>query len=199
MITELQALAQSGITYSKDQFDIERYKKILIIAAKLLSNNSNHKYTDVLELFTNDSGYATPKIDLRAAVFKNKKILLVKEKNDNLWSIPGGWADVNLSPSENIIKEIKEETGFDAVILKLIGIFDKRKNNGIIKWPHVYKIFFLCEINGCQSEYSKDEIIDINFFGLNNLPSLSKERVNEDQIQKCFAHYTKKDVMADFD
>jgi hypothetical protein len=90
MITELQALAQSGITYSKDQFDIERYKKIWIIAAKLLSNNSNYKYIDVFELFTKDSGYATPKIYLRAAIFKNKKILLVKEKNDSLWSLPGG-------------------------------------------------------------------------------------------------------------
>ncbi len=84
-------------------------------------------------------------------------------------------------------------------MLKLIGIFDKRKNNDIIKWPHVYKIFFLCEINGCQNEYSKDEIIDVNFFGLNNLPPLSEERVNRNQIRKCFAHYAKKNIMADFD
>jgi ADP-ribose pyrophosphatase YjhB (NUDIX family) len=183
-ITELQSIAQSGLAYCKDKFDIERYKRILEITATLFSMKSDQKYEHVLELFKKGTGYVTPKIDVRAAVFKEDKILLVQQKSDHLWALPGGWADVNLSPSENILKEIKEETGFNCRVIKIIGIFDKRKNNGESKrWPHVYKLFFLCQIFlSDQSDFDKNEILDIKFYDPNEIPSLSTERTNKQQI-----------------
>jgi hypothetical protein len=131
VITELQAIAQTGIAYSRDPYDIGRFNRILEICAQMLSENSSHQYTEILELFSRDKGYATPKVDVRAAIFKNNKILLVKEATDNLWSLPGGWADVNLSPAENAIKEIGEETGYKAEIIKLIGIYDRNKDKQV--------------------------------------------------------------------
>lgn len=196
IITELQAIAQIGITYSKDYFDTIRYKRILEICSSLLSLNSNHKYDDILEVFTKESGYATPKIDVRGALFKDNKILLVREKSDNLWSLPGGWADVNISPSENIIKEIKEETGYGANVIKLIGIFDR---NQISRWPHYYKIFFLCEITSLTGSYCPNEILEIGFFDSKNIPPLSICRVNNEQIEKCFLHHHNPNLKTEFD
>jgi ADP-ribose pyrophosphatase YjhB (NUDIX family) len=200
-ITELQSIAQSGLAYCKDKFDIERYKRILEITATLFSMKSDQKYEHVLELFKKGTGYVTPKIDVRAAVFKEDKILLVQQKSDHLWALPGGWADVNLSPSENILKEIKEETGFNCKVIKIIGIFDKRKNNGESKrWPHVYKLFFLCQIFlSDQSDFDKNEILDIKFYDPNEIPSLSTERTNKQQIELCFKHFYDPYLQATFD
>jgi ADP-ribose pyrophosphatase YjhB (NUDIX family) len=199
LITELQALAQSGIAFCNDPFDIERFKRILEISAELLSLKSNHKYEEILELFTKAKGYPTPQVDVRGAVFKDSKVLLVREKSSKLWTLPGGWADVNLSPSENVVKEIKEETGFDCKVEKMVGIFDKRKNNHTIKWPHAYKMFFLCSINGLQKEYCKLEIIDVDFFDIDKLPDLSLGRVNCNQIRKCYVHYRDISLKTEFD
>jgi ADP-ribose pyrophosphatase YjhB (NUDIX family) len=200
IVTELQAIAQSGITYSQDKFDIERYKRILEISAELLSSNSNHKYIDVLELFTKDTGYVTPKVDVRGAVFKDNKILLIREKSDGLWSLPGGWADVNLSASENVLKEIKEESGYECKVIKLIGIYDKNRSNPPIKWPHVYKIFFLCEIidGPYYLPFLSEEIHEIGFFKLSKIPKLSEERVAYHQIEKCFMHFSNRELESEF-
>ena len=200
-ITELQAIAQSGLAYCKDEFDIERYKRILEIAADLLASRSVHSYEQVLELFQSDKGYCTPKVDTRGAVFEERKILLVQEKSNDLWSLPGGWADVNLSPSENIIKEIREETGFNCTVSKLIGIFDKRNSNTeSMKWPHVYKIFFLCEIDVFNRiEFDKKEISNIGFFEHENIPPLSVGRVSRKQIDLCFKHFNNKELPSEFD
>ena len=199
-ITELQAIAQSGLAYCKDVFDIARYKRILEISAKLLALKSDHKYEQILELFTADKGYATPKIDVRGAVFKEDKVLLVQEKADDLWSLPGGWADVNLSPAENIIKEIYEEAGFQTNVIKLVGIFDKRKHNPTGQWPHVYKLFFLCSlIKPGQLAFDKNEILNVNFFKVTELPALSEERVTKKQIEICFKHFHNQDLMVEFD
>jgi ADP-ribose pyrophosphatase YjhB (NUDIX family) len=190
-ITELQAIAQSALAYCTNEFDIARYKRILEISAELLASNSTHQYEDIFELFTKETGYATPKIDVRGAVFKENKILLVQEKMDQCWTMPGGFADVNLSPAENVIKELKEESGFDCRIIKLIGILDKRKNiPENKKWPHLYKIFFLCEIiSPEQSIFDQKEILNVDFFDLNNIPALSEGRTNHKQIDLCFKHY----------
>jgi ADP-ribose pyrophosphatase YjhB (NUDIX family) len=199
IVTELQALAQTGITYSKDEYDIGRYKRILEISAELLSSYSGHKYEDILELFTKDRGYATPKIDVRGAVFKDSKVLLVKEKRDGLWSLPGGWADVNLSPCENIIKEIKEEAGYQCKVTRLIGIYDKNKSNRSCKWPHVYKIFFMCEIIDALQVPLCSEILEAGFFKLEDIPPLSEGRVSRYQIEKSFMYHHAQNLEAYFE
>ena len=189
IITELQAIAQSGLAYSKDQFDIGRFNRILEIAAQLFSEHSPHKYEEILALFTSSKGYATPKVDIRSAVFKEDKILLVREKTDNLWSLPGGWADVNLTPAENALKEIKEEAGYECKVINLIGIYDKNKNNDPLQWPYIYKIFFQCEVLSGPYPFDEGEIQEVGFFALEEIPELSKARVNYEQIEKCFLHY----------
>ena len=190
-ITEMQSLAQSGLAYCKDKFDIERYKRLLEIAADLLTLNSNHQYEEVLELFKKDRGYATPKIDVRAAVFIEDKVLLVQEQSDSLWSIPGGWADVNLSPAENVLKEIKEEAGMICSVVKLVAILDKRKNEALAKkWPHIYKMIFLCQIASAKRfRFDKNEVLHVDFFPLNHLPPLSEQRINNEQINLCYKHW----------
>ena len=202
LITELQAIAQSGLAYCKDPFDIERYHRITQICARLIAEKSNENYEHVLALFEQERGYATPKIDVRGAVFKDGKILLIKEKSDQLWTLPGGWADINLSPSENIIKEILEETGYQSRVVKLIGLFDKQKMSGtkIIQWPHVYKLFFLCELDSVdQQNFDPNEVISIDFFGQNELPELSLQRTNVAQLKLCFAHYDNCDLASVLD
>ncbi|MGV8949311.1 MAG: NUDIX hydrolase [Candidatus Paracaedibacter sp.] len=189
IVTELQALAQTGIAYSKDEYDIGRYERILEISAELLSPHSNYSYEDIIELFTKDSGYATPKIDVRGAVFKDSKLLHVREKSDGLWSMPGGWADVNLSPSENVLKEIKEETGYQCKVTKLIGVYDKKKSNRPGRWPHVYKIFFMCELIDALRAPLCDEILETGFFKLEKIPPLSEGRVSRYQVEKSFIYY----------
>ena len=200
-ITELHAIAQTGIAYSTNVFDIKRFKRILEIVADLLASNSNYSHKEIIELFKIDSGYCTPKVDTRGAVFKQGKILLVREKSKGLWSLPGGWADVNYSPSQNVLKEIKEETGFTCKLVKLIGVFDKRiANMESDKWPHVYKLFFLCEIVSLQrTEFDQDEIIDVDFFEHSNIPPLSIGRSNKEQIDLCFKHFNNKSLPTEFD
>lgn len=201
LITELQALAQTGLTYSRDKFDTERYNRFMEIAAELLAANSNHEYKDVISHFKKESGYATPKLEVRGAVFRDEKILLVQEKNDGLWSLPGGWADVNLSPKENILKEIKEEAGLHCSVKKLVGVYDKTKS-GVVdrKWPHVYKMIFLCQIESEQQfEFDNKEIQEIRFFEVNKLPQLSLERVIPRYIEACFNHHKNPTLVTEFE
>ena len=187
-ITELQALAQSGLAYCKDEFDIERYNRIIAIAAELFTFGSKYKLDEIFKLFRYDAGYATPKIGVRGAVFQNNKLLLVQERNDQLWSLPGGWSDVNLSPSENIEKEVLEETGFACKAAKLISIFDKKKDDPN-KWPHVYELLFMCELGLCQQKaFDQKEVIDVGFFDLANIPGLSSDRTSYRQIELCFQY-----------
>ena len=189
IITELQSIGQAGLTFCKDQFDIERYNRILKITANLASLYSSKSYIEVLETFLLDTGYITPKVGVRAAIFELDKILLIKEKSDGLWSLPGGWADVNFSPSENIIKEVKEETGVECQVTKLISIYDKRTDKELSKWPHIYDLFFLCHIVGGKIQACTSETVDIGFFSIKNIPPLSVNRVTLKQIEVCFNHY----------
>jgi ADP-ribose pyrophosphatase YjhB (NUDIX family) len=198
-IIELQAIAQSGLAYCKDHFDIERFNRILEIAANLLAENSNHQYKNVLELFTKESGYATPKVGVRAAVFKDDKILLAQEKDDGLWALPGGWCDVGLSPCENIVKEIKEETGYESEVIKLIAVVDMSKK-GEARWPHVYTLVFLCHIvSERQLPFDKREIANVGFFACNSIPELSKSRTSSAEIELCFKHYHNQSLPVAFD
>lgn len=181
----LQSIAQAGITYSKDKYDIERFQEIRELSSEILSNYTNISKEKVKDLFCNETGYQTPKVDVRCAIFINDKILLVKENLDNKWSLPGGWAEVNLSIKENAIKESFEEAGINVKPKKLIALLDKSKHSTTLNPYGIYKAFVLCEfINGDFKENIETD--ESRLFSLDNLPTLSTERNNYDQIKMCF-------------
>jgi len=145
----LQAIAQNGLTYATDVYDQERYQVVREVAAEMMAEGSESDTESVLQLFSEETGYATPKVDVRGAVFRDDTILLVREASDGKWSLPGGWADVNDSPSENIVREISEESGFETRVQKLAAVLDRGKHPHVPATPHhVYKMFFICEITG---------------------------------------------------
>lgn len=185
LISEIQAIAQSGLAYSNNEFDKERYKKLNTITAELTAHYSKNPLDDVEYLFSLEKGYATPKIDVRAFILKDDKLLLVKERNDGLWTLPGGWADVNESPSEAVIRETKEETGFNVAAIKLLALWDKLKHGHPPQWPHTYKCFFQCDIlSGTATENL--EISELAFFDIKNLPPLSTPRVTAKQLIRLY-------------
>ena len=184
---ELQSLAQAGLTYSKDPYDKERYNQIRDISAEILAYKSDISVEKVKDLFCNEVGYQTPKLDTRAAIFENGKILLVKENNGK-WSLPGGWVDVNVSVKENVIKEVKEESGLDVSADKIIAIQGRAKHN-LPLYPYgVCKIFVLCSILG--GEFEKNiETTEFQYFDKDKLPDLATEKNTVEQIAMCFEAY----------
>ena len=184
---ELQSLAQAGLTYGKDIYDKERYTRIREISAEILSNMSDIPIETVKDLFCNETGYQTPKLDTRAAIFDDGKILLVRENNGK-WSLPGGWCDVNISVGENTIKEVKEESGLDVKTVSIIAIQDRAKHNLPVYAYGVCKVFVLCElVGGCFQE--NIETTGFDYFAESNLPELATEKNNEEQIKMCFEAY----------
>lgn len=194
---ELQSLAQAGLTYGKDVYDIERYQRIRDISAEMLAFQTDIPVEKVKDLFCNETGYQTPKLDTRAAIFENGKILLVRE-NDGKWSLPGGWVDVHVSVKENTIKEVKEEAGLDVSADKLIAVQDRAKHNLPVYAYGVCKIFVLCSVLGGKFE-ENIETTGSAYFAEDALPELSEEKNNTDQIHMCFAAYRDKDWIPLFD
>lgn len=182
-ISEIQAIAQSGLSYSINEFDKQRYQRLREIIAELTAHCSENSLNNVEKLFALEKGYATPKIDVRSYILKDDKLLLVKERADGLWSLPGGWADVNESPSEAVVRETKEETGYDVSAIKLLALWDKLKHEHPPQWPHTYKCFFYCEIRSGEAK-ENIEISELNFFDLNKLPPLSTDRVTATQLAR---------------
>ncbi len=181
----LQSIAQAGIEYSKDKYDIERFEEIRDLSCEILKEYTNIPKDKVMDLFCNETGYQTPKVDVRSAIFKDNKILLVKESIDNKWSLPGGWAEVDLSIKENAIKESMEEAGVNVKPQRLLAVLDKSKYS-VKPYPYgVYKIFVLCDlINGSFEENIETE--ESGFFDIENLPELSTGRNTKEQIEMCF-------------
>ncbi|WP_123043587.1 NUDIX hydrolase [Cohnella candidum] len=182
---QIQAISQAGLEYSKDPYDLERFQML-----RELSVNILHEYTEVetekiAELFAGETGYATPKVDVRGVVFRDGKILLVRERIDGAWALPSGWADIGLTPKEVVTKEVKEEAGFDVTPVRLLGVLDKKCHDHPPSPWHVYKMFILCEIAGGKAE-SGMETLQVDFFGEDELPELSTERNTERQIRWLF-------------
>lgn len=196
-LTELQAIAQTGLAYSEDVYDTERYQRLLEMSSEMTAGKYNLPADKVSFAFMQDKGYVTPKMDVRAFVMENEKVLLVKESSDGLWSLPGGWVDVNESAAESIVREVKEESGYDVKAVKLLALWDKRKHAHPLHWPHVYKSVFHCEKFGGEPTLSH-EVLDINFFALDNLPDLSLDRITAKQILKLKT-LLPMDKMTDFD
>ena len=184
---ELQSLAQAGLTYGKDVYDRERYERIRDISAEILSYKTDISVEKVKNLFCNEVGYQTPKLDTRAAVFEHEKILLVKENNGK-WSLPGGWVDVNLSVKENTVKEVKEESGLDVTADRIIAIQDRDRHNLPAYAYGVCKIFVLCSVLG--GEFEKNiETTEFRYFNKAELPELATEKNTKEQIDMCFNAY----------
>ena len=181
---ELQAIAQSGLFYGKDKFDIERYERIREISAEMIHYKTDISMEKVKDLFCSDIGYQTPKLDTRAAIFKDGKILLVHEANGT-WSLPGGWVDVDISVEENTIKEVKEEAGLDVKVTRVIAVQDREKHNLPIYAYKVCKIFLQCEVIGGEF-VSNIETTGYDYFGPDELPCLAEEKNNREQIEMCF-------------
>jgi ADP-ribose pyrophosphatase YjhB (NUDIX family) len=183
---ELQAISQTGNHFATSDYDRERYQRISEIAAEIFAEQGDIEGAKIRTIFEAQSGYATPKVDVRAAVFRDGKILLVQERSDGLWTLPGGWADVNDSPSEAIQKEVLQESGFRARTERLLAVFDRAKHPHDPPFPfHIYKMFFLCKIEGGEATPSS-ETSSVDFFGVEALPPLSVSRITEDQIRFCF-------------
>ena len=195
---EIQSLAQAGLAYTNNVYDIERYERLREISAEIISEKSDLSLEKTKDLFCNETGYQTPKIDTRAAIFKDDKILLVHE-NNGTWSLPGGWCDVLESVKSNTVKEVREETGLDAVAKKIIAVQDRNKHNKPIYAYGVCKIFVLCDV--ISGKFEKNiETTEIKYFSLEDLPdNLAEEKTNKEQIEMCFKAFKDANWQAQFD
>lgn len=182
---EIQGLAQSGLAYTTNVYDIERYERLREISAEMIEEKSNINLEKVKDLFCKETGYQTPKIDTRAAIFKDNKILLVHE-NNGTWSLPGGWCDVLESVKSNTIKEVKEEAGLDVKATKIIAVQDRNKHNRPIYAYGICKIFVMCEIIG--GEFKENiETTEMKYFALDELPeNFANEKCTKEQVEMCF-------------
>ena len=187
---ELQSLAQAGLHYSKDAFDLERFQRVREIAAEMLSEKSGTPVETVRDLFCCETGYQTPKLDVRAAIFQGDKILLVRERRTGNWSLPGGWVDVNLSVAESAAKEAKEEAGLDVSPDLVIAVQDREKHNFPVYAWKICKVFMLCTARG-GAFAENAETTESGYFPLDALPPLSMEKNTPEQVAMCFeAHHT---------
>lgn len=195
----LQAIAQNGLTYARDDYDVERYRQIQQISAEILSTASGQDIDRITGLFDQQVGYATPKVDVRGVVFRDGRILLVKEAADLQWALPGGWADPSESPREAVEREVCEESGFRTRAVKLLAVFDRSKHAHEPPFAfHVYKLFILCQIVGGQPTRSI-ETEAVGFFEEGSLPELSISRVTKRQVHRLFEHGRNLALPTDFD
>ncbi len=194
----LQAAAQNGLAYNDDPFNRERYKAIRQIATEMMAMGSGTGEETILDIFAGQTGHATPKVDVRGVVFQDDRILLVRERSEGLWSLPGGWADVYDSPAEATVREIWEESGYRTQAVKLLALYDRTKQGHPPMPFHVYKIFFQCEITGGSAQGSI-ETDDVGFFTEDALPPLSIGRVTAAQIARFFEQYRHPKWPTDFD
>lgn len=189
---ELQSLAQAGLTYGKDVYDRERYARIREISAEMMSRMTDIPVEKIKDLFCGESGYQTPKIDTRAAIFRDGKILLVHEKNGT-WSLPGGWCDVNVSVGENTVKEVREEAGLTVTADRILAVQDRAKHN-LPRYAYgVCKIFVECTVTG-GAFAENSETTESRYFSRDALPLLAGEKNNEEQILMCFEAHDKQDA-----
>jgi len=197
----LQALAQTGLAYTKDPFDRDRFAAVRSIAAEIMATPLGLDPAAVEAIFAAESGYATPKIGVRAAAFRDDgAILMVREMTDGRWALPGGWADVNQSPRESVVREVREETGFEVTPSKLAAVFDRAETPHPPSWPfHIWRLFFVCDIVGgaLQTSY---ETTEVRFFSESEIPAdLSPNRSTRYHIDRMFAHYRAPDLPTEFE
>jgi len=187
-VKRVQALAQSGLTYCDNPYDIERYEELREISFNMLNLLSDEPIEKIRDLFKGEKGYQTPKVDVRAVIMNENKILLVKEKADDKWSLPGGWCDIGFSPSDMAKKEVQEEAGYIVEVEKLLALLDKECHGHPKDIYHIYKLFFQCKVVGGEG-LGGMETSDVGYFSIENLPPLSLTRNTEYQIKLMFELY----------
>jgi ADP-ribose pyrophosphatase YjhB (NUDIX family) len=198
---QLQAIAQTGLTYAKDPFDRERYEQVRALAARMMAAPVGLDPLRLEAQFAAEEGYATPKVGVRAGAFREDgAILLVREASDGLWALPGGWADVNQAPSESAAREVLEESGFAVKVRKLAAVYDQdRRPPAPLRPYHIYRMFFVCDITGGSARTSI-ETTETGFFAEDNVPAdLSLNRTRPEHIARMFAHYRNPDLPTEFD
>lgn len=198
VLQELQRIAQAGITYSASPYDLERYQRLLGLAARISAAPLQGSVDSVEQVLRAEAGYATPKVDVRAVVPRGKELLFVRESADGLWALPGGWADIGSTPSEMVAREVLEETGYVVSPVRLLAVLDKSKHEHPRDMWWTYKLFFLCEIRGGEPTTSH-ETLEMGFFGEENLPPLSLPRITPGQLVRMFEHLREPGRPTDFD
>lgn len=194
---ELQAIAQAGLHYGRDRFDLERYRRVRDIAAEMMTEKTGISPEKVRDLFCCESGYQTPKLDTRAAIFQGEKILLVREL-DGRWALPGGWVDAGLSVAESAVKEVLEEAGLTARAERIIAVQDREKHNEPVYAWKICKIFVLCTALG--GEFTENsETTESGYFSLEELPPLAEEKNDREQIALCFEAHSARQWETRFD
>ena len=183
---EIFSLSQSGLTYSENEYDLERYKRLQAITAEIIASESAITKESALDSFSMQAGYITPKVDVRGAVVRAGKILLIQERADNNWAMPGGWADLGNSPASVAEREVWEESGYRVKAEKVVAVIDANRIEPF-EFYHAYKLIFLCKLLDGEPRISH-ETLAVDFFDPNHLPSLSSYRTNENMVQEVFAH-----------
>jgi ADP-ribose pyrophosphatase YjhB (NUDIX family) len=198
---ELQAIAQTGLTFTTDPFDRERYTRLRELAAEFFHVSTGEPVDRILQMFTAQTGYATPKVDVRAAVFnEHNQVLMVREVSDEgRWTLPGGWADVNITPAGNVVKEVLEESGYEVAVTKLAAVWDRNQQGHPASVFSVCKMFFLCRLAGGAAATSL-ETSEVQWFAEDSIPAdLSLQRVLPQQIKRMFEHLRRPDLATDYD
>ncbi len=194
----MRALAQNGLTFTRDPFDRERYRELQHLAAELLAGELQIPPERAEAFWSGEEGYATPKVDVRGGVFCDDRVLLVRERADGKWTLPGGWVDVNDSPAAAVEREIREESGYTARAVKLAALLDRRRHPHPPSVHHIYKLMFVCELTGGQAAASS-ETDAVGFFPVGALPELSTGRVLAPQIARLYEHHLDRDLPTQFD
>jgi ADP-ribose pyrophosphatase YjhB (NUDIX family) len=194
----LQSIAQNGLTFAQDPYDRERYTQLQGVAAEIMSAYAGTDFTQVLDLFQREQGYATPKVDVRAAVFRHDEILMVLERADGRWSLPGGWADVGEAPAAVAEREVLEESGYLTQAVRLLAVYDHSRHGHAPLPFHVYKIFLQCDLLD-NNPKPNAECGDAAFFPEGKLPELSLTRVTQAEVARMFDHLRNPSLPADFD
>jgi ADP-ribose pyrophosphatase YjhB (NUDIX family) len=196
----LQALSRTGLHFCKDEYDRQRYEAIERIASELLATGAGADPVELRAEWSREGGYVTPKVEVRGAVFRpaDGKVLLVRETMDGLWTLPGGWADVNDSPSGAVRKEIEQESGFRVRVVKLAALYDRNAHGHTPSLHHSWKAFFLCEIEGGEARGSY-ETDGVEFFDPDDLPPMSIGRCTPQQVMRMRQHWQRPEIPSDFD
>ena len=198
-VRQMTLIAQNGLAYTKDEFDRERFEMLQALAAEITAVYTQTPFPIIHDLYKAEVGHATPKVGVRGVVFRDDKILLVREKSDGGWTLPGGWVEVGESPSEAVTKEVREESGFRTKVVKLLALYDLEKHEHPPHAYHIYRACFLCEIIGGEAQANM-ETTEVAFFGRDDIPlDLSFPRVTHRQIDRFFEHKDHPEWQTDFD
>lgn len=198
----LQAVADTGQHYSEDPYERKRLDEIRAVAAEIAAARTGEDPEALVpRLADAEAGHPTPKVDVRAAAFRpaDGRLLMVQERADGGWTLPGGWADVGEPPAVGAARELREESGYAARAVKVIAVHDRDRHNTPPHPQHIYKLFYLCELLDEPPGTPDDEVLDVGFFALEEVPPLSTGRTSQSQLELAFAHHADPARPTDFD